>query len=86
MHQRGTLVIFDVTNVGRLLHSDVFTETLQKLKKNLNISFAELASGSFSYGIRQDFSLFYHNFCVLSASLTASNSRRETEKLSLNSA
>ena len=33
MHQRGTLVIFDVTDVGRLLHPDVLTEALQTLKK-----------------------------------------------------
>ena len=32
MHQRGALVIFDVSNVGRLLHSDIFTESLQAFK------------------------------------------------------
>jgi len=32
MHQCGALVIFDVSNVGRLLHSDVLTESLQAFK------------------------------------------------------
>ena len=32
MHQRGSLVIFDVSYIGRLLHSDVFTESLQAFK------------------------------------------------------
>lgn len=35
MHQSGAFIIFDVTNVGRLLHSDVLTEALrQRLRQN----------------------------------------------------
>ena len=47
MHQCGALVIFDISNVGRLLHSDVLTESLQAFKTSSeiikNISFIDIS-------------------------------------------